>query len=384
MSHILEEYAKNLGVLISKPVVAQHYFPITENKYITIYLEDQIQSKNYKYYSLVFDLLRPILQEENIQIIQIDCKGKHLNNVNKVLSDLSFKQYANIISNSLLHIGIDNVYSHYASSIDIPLINLFGNVYPSISNGYWSKNDRKKDINPKWEVKPCLSIQDPKSEINTIKPEEIAQAILDILKFKKRINFKTIYIGDMFLHPIIEIIPTSFNPINIEEDQILFLRADYGFDEISFLQYCKNYKVAIISNGLIQPSVLEGIRQNIKKISIIVDEESGDIPERYFEILKIWGIGIQILIKEEKDLYYFKNKYFDQEVNLYENKSQKPENITENCLFFSRKRIIEGNDEYHSLAHWKIRKKIIDKEMNILDTPEYWQEQEHFYIYEQN
>ena len=83
MSHILEEYAKNLGFLISKPVVAQHYFPITENKYITIYLEDQIQSKNYKYYSLVFDLLRPILQEENIQIIQIDCKGKHLNNVNK-------------------------------------------------------------------------------------------------------------------------------------------------------------------------------------------------------------------------------------------------------------------------------------------------------------
>ena len=59
MSHILEEYAKNLGVLISKPIISEHYFPIPESKYITIYSEENIQSKNYKHFNLMLDLITP-------------------------------------------------------------------------------------------------------------------------------------------------------------------------------------------------------------------------------------------------------------------------------------------------------------------------------------
>ena len=36
MSHILEEYAKSLGVYISKPIISEHYFPICEEKYIEL------------------------------------------------------------------------------------------------------------------------------------------------------------------------------------------------------------------------------------------------------------------------------------------------------------------------------------------------------------
>ena len=55
MSHILEEYAKSLGVYISKPIISEHYFPICDEKYIVIYSEDKIQSKHYKlkHYNLI-------------------------------------------------------------------------------------------------------------------------------------------------------------------------------------------------------------------------------------------------------------------------------------------------------------------------------------------
>jgi hypothetical protein len=382
MSHILEEYAKNLGVYISKPIVAEHYFPICEEKYIVIYSEDAIQSKHYKHYNMVLELLKPFLIEHNIKTIQIECGSKPIKNINKSLYNLSFKQYAYIISKSLLYIGIDNVYSHYASSKNIPIINLFGNVYPSISNGYWSNKNEKIDISAKWSNKPCLNLIDHKSEINTIKPEEVAQAVLNILKQKKTVNFKTLHIGSLFDEEVIEVVPDkSFNN-NLDKNKTIFIRTDYGFNEEIFLQYCLNYNVAIITDKLIQHKGLLMIKNNIKKLSLIIDKNSETIPEDYFNILKKYKIDFQILVKNENDLGLIKNKYFDYPVNSYTVNKNKLENVNKNCKFFSNKILVEGEDVYASKAHWLIKDKMIDKTYYIIDNDEYWSELDHFYIYE--
>jgi hypothetical protein len=384
MSHILEEYAKSLGVYISKPIISEHYFPICDEKYIVIYSEDKIQSKHYKHYNMVLELLKPFLIENNIKIIQIDCNSKPINNISKCLSNLSFRQYAYIISKSLLYIGVDNVYSHYASSKNIPIINLFGNIYPSISNGYWSRKNEKIDISAKWSNKPCLNLIDNKSEINTINPEEIAEAVLTILKQKKTINFKTIHIGSLFNEEVIEVIPDkSFNN-NLDKNKIIFIRTDYGFNEEVFLQYCLNYKVAIITDKIIQHKGLLKIKNNIKKLSLIVDKDSDSIPEEYFNILKRYKIEFQILVKNEDDLGFIKNKYFDYPVNLYTVNKNKLKNAHENCKFLSNKILVEGDDVFASKAHWLIKQKMVDKMSYILDNNEYWSELDHFYIYEQN
>ena len=39
MSHLIEEYAKNLGVKISSPVLKDHYFPVLFDKSFSIKLE---------------------------------------------------------------------------------------------------------------------------------------------------------------------------------------------------------------------------------------------------------------------------------------------------------------------------------------------------------
>jgi len=283
-----------------------------------------------------------------------------------------------------MYVGTDSVYSHYISSQDIPMVNIFGNIYPEINEGYWSSEDKKKNISAPWSVKPCLSLQDPKSEINLIKAEEIAQNILDLLKINNQINFKTIQIGQMFLNEIYEVVPTSFHELPISNETIIFLRADYGVNEIALLEYCRRYKCSIISDKLLQLAPLESIKNNVKKLSIFMDKNSETIPERYFEILKIWNIEFQILVKNEEDLGYLQNKYFDQYVNVYSVIKEKPENVHLNTFFFSNKIIFKDGKEYASKAHLINGKNMVDGEMNVIDTLEYWEEQAHHYYYEQN
>jgi hypothetical protein len=383
MSHILEEYAKNLGVLISKPIISEHFFPCRFDKYITIYCEDKIQSKKYLYFDMVFNLLNKVLKENKIKIIQIDAKDMILENVDLRLSNLTFKQNAYIISKSILHIGVDNVYSHYASSKNIPSINLFGNIYSSVSNGYWNKN-KQKNIEAKWSKKPCLNIFDPKSEINTIKPEEIASKILEFISPGRKLNFNTIKIGDKFLNRICEVVPTSFHQLPVNKDALIHLRVDYGFTEEAFMKYCTNYKTWVISDKLIQPAALEKIQNNVNKISFIIDKNSDEIPSRYLDLLKSLNISFEFLIKDEDQLGYFRNKYFDYSVNPYKIKNQKPDNITPSSKFISSKIIYENNIKYPSKAHWLMKNKNIDNSMNVLDNDEYWNELDYFYIYEQN
>lgn len=62
MAHLIEEYAKSLGVKISGPVVKDHYFPIGFDKYITIHQASNVSSKTYSHYDIVVSLLKPFLE----------------------------------------------------------------------------------------------------------------------------------------------------------------------------------------------------------------------------------------------------------------------------------------------------------------------------------
>tara|TARA_R110002110_G_scaffold98233_1_gene251558 strand:+ start:1449 stop:2588 length:1140 start_codon:yes stop_codon:yes gene_type:complete len=379
MAHLLEEYAKNLGVKISKPVIKDHFFPLVGHQYITIATEDDKPAKHYKHYDVVLSLLKPVLETNEIKVVQIG-GSEPIKNVDHFLN-ISFKQKCFILSNSLLHLGCDGVLSHTASFKKVPTVNLFGNTFPNTNQPLFSSKKVNVNLAPEWDNKPCFNVEDPKSEINKIKPEEVAGAILKLLKVGGSINFKTKHVGAVFGQAALEVIPTSFIPLNVPEGQTLFLRVDYGYDEASLLEYAKNYKVTIMTDALIQPHGLKDISGNISGMFIFVDPSWDDIPDNYFKILKNWNIPHSLLVRDEKDLGIIKNKYFDLQVRRYNPERPKIENLSPDAQFFSSKRLIEGGKEYLSYAHWK---KGLDGNNKVLDTPEYWKELDHFYIYEQN
>ena len=72
MSHLIEEYAKSLGVKIGRPYLCEHFYPAIDDKYITIHTDKKIDSKNYEYFPQVINLIKQILNKKGFVFAKID------------------------------------------------------------------------------------------------------------------------------------------------------------------------------------------------------------------------------------------------------------------------------------------------------------------------
>lgn len=377
MSHILEEYSKSLGVKATKPFVQEHFYPVPDDKYIVLFPEHKTQSKHYEHYSSVLNILQPTLQENNIKVYQFG--GQAINGVDR-LFNITFKNSAYLISRAMLYLGADNQFAHYASSRDVKTVTLFGNCYAENTKPLWG-SDQSNHINlePAWDKKPCFSSQDTRKQISTIKPEDISSSVLKLCGLESQtVKIKTKNIGSQYYKNITEVVPTEISSIEVPKQ--IFLRVDYGFDENAFLHYCLNHKVTIVTDKLIQPNVLKRFAGNVDKILYTINKSLDTIPQKYFDILKNLGIEIVLLSEHKEELGYLRNKYFDVPVHPRKEEKEKIE-CSSDSKFLSNKKIIQGDKVYLSYAHFK---KELDSDDNVLDTSDYWEELEHFYIYERD
>ena len=375
MSHLLHEYSKSLGVKASKPDLQQHFFPCLDEKYIVFYDAEQSQSKIYKHYSTVFQLLKETLDKNNIKIYQIGGKNA-ITGVNRHLS-CSLKNEAYIVSKSLLYLGPDSYLAQYASSQDVKTITLHGNNYASNTKPFWGSFKNKACLEPEWDARPCFSNQDPQRQIDSIKPEVVCKKILKFCGLEDlNFNFKTINIGDSYYQKIVEVVPTE---ITKGLPKSLFVRIDYGVEEEALLYYCANHEVVLVTDQLPQVNMLVQFRNNIKRILYTIQDKNDTIPEEYFEALKKLNIDFILLSEEEGDLPYLRNQYFENQVHLKDPECDAID-CSSNAKFLTNKKIVEADKVYTSYAHYK---KGLDSCDKVLDTPEYWEESKHFYIYEQ-
>ena len=375
MSHILQEYAKNLGAKISKPDIQQHFFPSVDKKYIVFYNGDEAESKTYKHYEMVFGLLAPFLKDNDIKVYQIGGKAP-VKGVHRHLH-CSFKNEAYLVSKSMLYLGPDSYLAQYASSQNVKTITLHGNNYASNTRPFWGKDEDRFCLEPEWDSKPCFSQKDPHRQIDSIMPEVVCEKILRFCGgSKSKMNFKTLHIGDSYYSNVIEVVPTS---ITQGLPKSLFVRIDYGVEEEPLIYYCQNHDVVLITDKLPQLNMLVNFKNNIKRIIYTVDKKEDLIPQEYLDYLKKWSIDFVMLTEKEEDLSYLRNHYFDTQVHVKDNDPEKIE-CSSKAKFFSNKKIIEGDKVYTSYAHFQ---KKLDSDNNVIDNVEYWKELKHFYIYEQ-
>jgi hypothetical protein len=373
MSHLLHEYSKSLGVKVSKPDLQQHFFPCLDEKYIVFYNSEQQASKIYKHYSTVFQLLRETLDNHDIKIYQIGGKNA-IAGVSRHLS-CSLKNEAYLVAKSMLYLGPDSYLAQYASTQDVKTITLHGNNYASNTKPFWGSFKDKACLEPDWNSNPCFSAEDPQRQIDSIKPEVVCKKILEFCGLGQ-FNFKTINIGDSYYQKIVEVVPTA---ITKGLPKSLFVRIDYGVEEEAFLYYCTNHEVILVTDQLPQINILMQFRENIKRILYTIQDKDDTIPEEYFESLKKLGIDFILLSDKEDELPFLRNKYFETQVHPKHDRKE-PIVCPDDAKFLSNKKIIEEDKVYMSYAHYK---KGLDSCDKVLDTPEYWEESKHFYIYEQ-
>ena len=374
MSHLLHEYSKSLGVKASKPDLQQHFFPCLDEKFIVFYDGEKSQSKIYKHYSTVFQLLRDTLDKNNIKIYQIGGENP-IQGVNRHLS-CSLKNEAYIVSKSMLYLGPDSYLAQYASSQNVKTITLHGDNYANSTKPFWGSLKNKSCLEPKWDARPCFSSQDLQRQIDSIKAELVCK---EILKFcglgNLNFNFKTINVGDSYYQKIVEVVPTKITkglPKN------LFVRIDYGVEEEPLLYYCANHEVVLVTDQLPQVNMVSQFRSNIKRILYTIQDKDDIIPEEYFEALKKLDVDFILLSDKEEELPFLRNQYFETQVHLNDEECDSIP-CPPNAKFLTNKKIVDGDKVYMSYAHYK---KGLDSCDKVLDTPEYWKESKHFYIYE--
>jgi hypothetical protein len=384
MGHLIEEYAKSLGVKIGKPTLVDHFYPSLSDKYITIHCDDKIDSKSYEYFPQVVNLLKPLLSKNGYKIYQIGgSQDPILENTDARFLNLTYKQSSYILKKSSLHLGIDSLPIHIASIYDIPIVALYSHIYPSNAYPYWSSSEKIILLeSDKKGNKPSFSYQENPKTIRNIKPEDIANSVLKLLNIEEEIKFKTLKIGSHYHIPIVEIIPNFRANLEDQKNKTIYIRADLHDEDQIIAFWCHNYKTKIITNKKLPIALLNQFQKNIEQVFFKIKNE--EIPAEYFEEVKKLKINFIICCQDKENLSKLRNKYFDFKVEYddIDERLSKIERI--NCNFLTNKIIISDGNFYASEAHVKIEKTLDSTNQVIYDDDAFWKDAEHFYFYEQS
>jgi hypothetical protein len=374
MSHLVEEYAKSCGVKIGIPKINPHFFPVVEDRYITIHNDKKVESKEYSYWPQVIELIKPILSKKNIKIIQIGSSGEAtINGVDKHIVTNTLKQCSFIIKNSLAHVGIDSVPVHIASAFDKPIVSIYSHTYAATCKPYWNKKSKTICIEShRGGNKPSFSIKESIQTINFIYPEKIANSLLEVLDINEKINFETILIGERFNQKFLDVIPSKKTLIF---NETINVRMDHCHNEDVLEDLLLRNNVEITTNKIINDRILNS--KKIRCINYIADEFDVDFVKK----IKKLGINHILLCSKEENLSDERKKLFDFQINSFnqkeiiESNKLKLKNVDLNKVkFYSNKKIICGDQVYDSLFEFYNRK----------NDDNFFIDLDWFYVYNEN
>lgn len=386
MSHLVEEYAKNLGCKIGKPYLSSHFYPVIPDKYITFHTnEKKVQSKHYDYWRIVFKLIAPFLQKEGIKIVQIGGpEDPSFKECDQNTCGCSFKQMAYVIEGSLMHFGIDSLPMHIASMHDKKMVCLFSNLYPENANPIWNKKNKYILHSPDFsETKPSFSFNESPKRINEILPEKVASDILDCLDLNHDIReYETLNIGKHYNNNITEVIPDFIPSADLTFNNLINLRCDYEL-LMESLPHWLSRRVNLMIDSPIDIKILSRYKSNIAGMTVFVGKDNFD--EEYFRLLSRLKISYTLITKDLNNIGEIRLKFFDYTVEEYKPAKKKDldfiSDVCDNTYYHSNKVLMSKNQEYYSKAAWKKGIAKDDSHQSVIDSPDFWEEIQHFNIY---
>jgi ADP-heptose:LPS heptosyltransferase len=358
MSHIAEVYAKDLGVKIGNLKLTEHFYPIVQEKYVCFEIESNEPCYKYDYWEIVFSMLNPILQKEKISIFQMP----------KILN----KQKNYFIKNSLLYFGLSSHYVNIADSYGVPSVSLLPNIYKNNLNSFNHAVVLTPDFS---DIKPSFSTQENPKRINDIKPEIVAQKVLDQLNIEEKINFKTVRAGSNFQNEIVELIP-DFDGLATElEGKPINIRGDLHFNLERIINWCRYSIVNLYLTEVLSKDQLNSMN-NLKQIIFKYNKSHKKTNlNEFFKNLKEKKVNIIISCANEELLSDARLEYFDYTVIS----DPKPDKKIKASKFISKKKFISNKEVYNSESSAKR----LDKSNNFVYDDFSSKELEYLYLYDE-
>lgn len=348
--HLIETYALSCGLKIDRPYVFEHYTSVPFEKFISF------NKKCYPYYLEVINLIKPELDKRGIHIVQLQVSNNDIEAPDAISNSLTFGQWAYLIKRSLLHFGEDDYLFDLAGYYDIPRVILFSNTFPNTSKPYWGASEKQRIIFEKGPFeKPSFSSDINSNFVRLVKPEDIAQHIMDLLEIPWEKPYQTIFAGQQYrpAHDFAEIVPDKENPIQLNgRIASVCVRMDYNFDEQFLANVLEKTKASIVTNKPVNMNLLHMMRSKIAELAYIINDES-DI--QFARDLAKLNFPYALLSLEPTP--QLKEKFF--EVGLVSGVvTAKLENVTalkdglKGLFYKSSKRVLHGSNEYKGQYEW--------------------------------
>lgn len=308
MSHLAEVYAKDLGVKIGEPIFKPHFYPIVEDNYITIHTDKRIPAKHYEYWEEVVILVKTKCPD--IKFIQIGNGSEPpIKNADKFVKTNSVKQSAYIIKNCKVHVGIDSLPIHIASSFNKKIVGIYSHTYASTCCPIWGDSNNFTIIESHRDGnKPSFSSKEKLQTINLINPEEIANSILKHLNTQET-KRKTLFIGDKYKESYIHVIPDKKYDL---KGKNIIIRFDLLHKEENVSHLFKNNNCFILTKDQISKDLLD--KEGIKSITYFCSE----FDEEFVSKVKQKGINLILYCDKKEKLSDMRFKFFDHQVFFYD------------------------------------------------------------------
>ena len=364
--HIIEAYATNSGLKIDKPFIYEKYFPLKSEKFITLHHPFKYDSRKYDHWDSVIRLLKPALDKEGIDILQIGSENERpIGKIKNLLGKTTFNQMAYIIKRAMLHVGVDSVPVHIASGFNKKIVALYSNMYPSNSGPYWSKDEDVILIESDKEGdKATYGVDEVPKTINTIKPEEVAAAVCKLLDVEFSYDYETIVTGQYFHVGIVEAVPEEIIQISNMGTDVVYLRLDIKEPKVDVTnnlldsQLSVEGKYTIITRKTLPIKILKDHRKRIDTVVYIVDRHSS--PDFHNDIISC-GIKCNLATeKEGEELDDIKFKFLDYpKLTVIVNKTkedikQLEKEDAKNLFYQSNKFLVYKGKFYPSQAAFEI------------------------------
>ena len=357
-------YSATTGLKVKKPFLWELYYPIVEDKFITIDTKDSF----YFQWQQVLDMINPLLAEKGISVFHL---GKEddptLQGANRTNGSVSPNQLPNILHKSLLHLSSNNFSAHVAASLGGKVICLL--------------NKEKEKFNFDWGNSKNHHFLYPIKKDNFIKPENIAQKICDILKIDFSFEYETIFSGERCRDGVEFVESSPLSLVSLKEIHVpsVIIRMDFDFDEQGLVNQLNNGDAIIVTNKAINNEIISNFKSKIKEFIYIVEEDN-DNPDFCAHIVSsgISLILISYLPQEkinEKKVHYMDMGNITKQTHHSIKSLPDWENLDLNNLYYkSKKYFLKDNKVHQSDAACRegiacAQKNQIQK---VINTPLFW------------
>jgi len=380
--NILEKYSVNCGVKIVRPSAASSYFPLRDENYIVLDLRNKYPTNIYELFSDVLAYIDSSLKAANIKIYAFNSDERDIIAGTQPFVNLTKKQEAYLVKNSLLVVSGDNLSAYYAAAFSVPSVGLYS-AYPAACTApLWGtlhsslSSDRCGNL-------PSYGMAETPKAINFIRPEKLAAVILKKLNIDCPIDVETIYMGDHYPVKVVEVIPDHVAPSDFLQGRAINLRADYHFHEERIIHWLQGRMVNLLVEQPINLNLLQYFKQNIVQLTVNINDS---FSKEYLESVVATGIKLEIFCEHKERLSDFRFQLFDFEVeeSIFKSKTDLDESLNKfnkNTKFLSGKILISEGEKYSCLEAKKQKNVLTGEPEIVYDTKDFWKELDHYRLF---